>query len=166
MIPDKVIYTDGHDVTVTDTALQVKHTSYKLNGIIKHGLFILRADRIPGILLFIIGALIIVGGVLDFFPNSLDVHTDTKYMSANSVAILIGSFLALLGIILAVIVRERYAVRIATAEGEKNAIVSYKKEYISQIVDALNQAVAFLHNSMNMNINTPSSTTTYIPTKE
>ena len=38
------------------------------------------------------------------------------------------------------LVRERYAVRIATAEGEKNAVVSEKKEYITQIVDALNEA--------------------------
>ena len=48
--------------------------------------------------------------------------------------------LALIGIIVLAIVRERYAVRIATAEGEKNAVVSDKKEYISQIVNALNEA--------------------------
>jgi len=46
----------------------------------------------------------------------------------------------MLGLIVMVIVRERYAVRIATAEGEKNAVVSNKKEYIAQIVNALNEA--------------------------
>jgi len=36
--------------------------------------------------------------------------------------------------------KEKYAVRIFTAEGEKNVVVSQSREYISQIVDALNRA--------------------------
>jgi hypothetical protein len=36
--------------------------------------------------------------------------------------------------------REKYAVRIYTAEGEKNVVVSASREYISQIIDALNRA--------------------------
>lgn len=31
MTQDKVIYTDGRDVVVTDSTLKVKNTSYKLN---------------------------------------------------------------------------------------------------------------------------------------
>ena len=67
-------------------------------------------------------------------------------VTANTVAIWTGAALALIGVLILAIVRERYAVRIATAEGEKNAVVSDKKEYISQIVDALN--VAFNHNQI------------------
>ena len=51
---------------------------------------------------------------------------------------------ALLGLLILTVERERYAVRIATAEGEKNAVVSEKKEYIAQIVEALNEV--FSHN--------------------
>ena len=55
------------------------------------------------------------------------------------------SGVALLGLLILAIVRERYAVRIATAEGEKNAVVSDKKEYIAQIVNALDDA---FHNNI------------------
>jgi hypothetical protein len=41
------------------------------------------------------------------------------------------------------LMKDRYAVRIATAAGEKNVLVSRKKEYIEQIVEALNRA--FFH---------------------
>jgi hypothetical protein len=60
------------------------------------------------------------------------------------ISIWVGGFLTLVGIIALAIVRERYAVRIATAEGERDAVVSSKKEYVSQIVDAINQAVTFV----------------------
>ncbi len=36
--------------------------------------------------------------------------------------------------------KERYAVSITTAEGERNVVVSDRKEYITQIVHALNEA--------------------------
>ena len=52
----------------------------------------------------------------------------------------LGVAIALIGTIQIILERERYAVRIATAEGEKNVVVSKRKEYISQIVDALNEA--------------------------
>jgi hypothetical protein len=63
-----------------------------------------------------------------------------KFILANVVAAWIGVAVALIGTILILAVRERYAVRISTAEGEKNVIVSSRKEYVSQIVDALNEA--------------------------
>ena len=46
----------------------------------------------------------------------------------------------LIGILILASAHERYAVRIGTAEGEKNAVVSRKREYIAQIVDAINHA--------------------------
>jgi len=36
--------------------------------------------------------------------------------------------------------REKYAVQIITAEGEKNVVISRSREYISKIEDALNRA--------------------------
>jgi hypothetical protein len=47
--------------------------------------------------------------------------------------------LALAGTLL-LMVHERYAISITTAEGEKNVIVSPQKEYIMQILKALNKA--------------------------
>ena len=65
------------------------------------------------------------------------------YITGNTLAIIIGSLLVLIGILITGLMRERYAVRIATAEGEKNVIVSSRKEYVKQIVDALNEAFNF-----------------------
>jgi xanthosine utilization system XapX-like protein len=65
----------------------------------------------------------------------------------NTLALWIGAGLALIGLIILLMARERYAVRIQTAEGEKNAVVSYKREYVAQIVDALNTAFDFNHNA-------------------
>jgi len=163
MIPDKILYTDGHDVVVTDSTFQVRKTEYRLNGITKHGLLVLRADRLPGILIFTLGAVLALCGLLKLISPSMinDVLINGSYVSANTMALWIGLGLALIGIIVMAAVRERYAVRIATAEGEKNAIVSHKKEYIAQIVDALNKAITYLHVST-----TPVGTTTYVTVRE
>lgn len=142
MIPDKVLYTDGRGITVTDSTFQVNKTSYLINGITKHGLFVMRPERLPGMMLLIVGFIVAVVGILNLIPASFipDMEFDGEVVTANTVAIWTGGALALIGILILAIVRERYAVRIATAEGEKNAVVSDKKEYIAQIVDALNEA--------------------------
>jgi hypothetical protein len=93
-------------------------------------------------LLLVVGFIVLVIGILSLIPASLipAMEINGEHVTANTVAMWAGGSVALIGILVLVIVRERYAVRIATAEGEKNAVVSEKKEYISQIVDALNEA--------------------------
>jgi Family of unknown function (DUF6232) len=147
MIPDKVLYTDGRGITVTDSTFQVNKTSYNIEGITKHGLFVLRPERLPGMLLLIVGFLVAVVGILNLIPSSFigDTQINGETVSVNNVAIWAGGALAIIGLIILSIVRERYAVRIATAEGEKDAVVSDKKEYISQIVNALNEAFSRYH---------------------
>lgn len=142
MIPDKVFYTDGRGIMVTDSLLKVKKTSYRLNGISNHGLIVLRPDRLPGLLLLIVGFIVSVIGILNLIPRAFiqDVNINNELVSANVVAIWAGAALALIGLLILAITRERYAVRIATAEGEKNVVLSFQKEYISQIVNALNEA--------------------------
>jgi len=142
MLLDKVLYTDGRGITVTDSTFQVNKTSYQLNGIIKHGLLIIRPERFPGMLMLVVGFIVLVIGILSLIPASFIPAMDIngEQVTANALAMWAGVAIALIGLLVLVIVRERYAVRIATAEGEKNAVVSEKKEYISQIVDALNEA--------------------------
>lgn len=146
MMPDKVLYTDGHDVTVTDSTLQVKNHEYKLNGITKCVLMVLRPERTPGFLMLALGVALILCGATQLLSRDLiaDIAIGDRYYTANTLAIWIGSGLVALGILAMALVKERYAVRIATAEGEKDAVVSTKKEYISQIVDSINQAVSFV----------------------
>jgi predicted phage tail protein len=140
MIPEKIIYTDGHNVTVTSSDFKVRNTMYKLNGIVQHGLTRLKANRIPGIILFIIGGVTIKLALSNYFPASWNIELNDTFISSNVFAAWLGVAIALIGTIQIIMERERYAVRIATAEGEKNVVVSKRKEYISQIVDALNEA--------------------------
>jgi len=142
MIPDKVLYTDGRGIVVTESILKVKNNSYRLNGISKHGLLVMRPERLPGLLLLVVGFIVAVVGILNLIPPSFipDMKIDNELVTANVVAIWSGGILAVIGLLLLAITRERYAVRIATAEGEKNVVVSSQKEYISQIVNALNEA--------------------------
>jgi hypothetical protein len=145
-MPDKILYTDGREVTVTDTTLQVKNHEYRLDGVTGCGLTVLRPNRAPGIIVLLLGLLLIVAGIMALIPSDVipDVQLGTKVFSANTLAIWGGAALALLGILILGLMRERYSVRIATAEGEKDAVVSDRQEYIAQIVDAINQAVTFV----------------------
>ena len=142
MIPDKVLYTDGRGIMVTDSVLKVKHASYRLNGISKHGLLVMRPERLPGLLLLTVGFIVAVVGILNLIPPSVipDMKIDNELVTANVVAIWSGAGLALIGLLILAVTREKYAVRIATAEGEKNVVISSQKEYISQIINALNEA--------------------------
>jgi len=137
----QVIYTDGHDVTVTDKALKVKHTDYQISGITKAVLSTIRPDRWPALLVILLGIAGIVCGYLQIIPEEIDVNAEG--LTNNQLAMIIGGALLVIGLIILALAKERYAVTIATAEGEKNAVVSHKREYIAQIVDALNRAFSF-----------------------
>jgi hypothetical protein len=140
MTPDKVIYTDGHDVVVTDSTLKIKSTSYKLNGITKAAFWTIRPDRWPGVLLMLLGIIAAVCGYLGLIPADWSMQTDSGLISGNMIALWSGIALFVIGLLALVLSKERYAVRIGTAEGEKNALVSTKREYVAQIVDALHTA--------------------------
>ncbi len=146
MVGDKVIYTDGHDVTVTDSTLQVKKNEYRLNGVTKCGLLVLRPNRVPGVVLLILGLGLVVVGLMQLIPTGAvpDTEIAERSFGINTVAVWIGAALALVGILILGLMKERYAVRIATAEGERNAVVSDRRDYISQIVDAINQAITYV----------------------
>lgn len=142
MIPDKILYTDGHDVTVTDSEIQIKKNSYKLNGIIKHGLMAMYPNRLPSMLLLLLGVVLLGCGLGKVIPSTFiqDIQFNGTYITANTLALITGSVLILTATLVLGMLKKRYAVRIATAEGEKNVIISRRKEYVAQIVDALNKA--------------------------
>jgi hypothetical protein len=151
MAPDKILYTDGHDVLVTDSFLQVKNKSYNLTGITKHGLQTIRPHRGPAIFVFLLGVIIAVVGIMKAIPSTwmADFKIGENYISANTVAIWAGLVFAALGLLVAFALKEKYAVRISTAEGIKDAVISTQKEYIRQIVNALNEAYQFLQMKVN-----------------
>lgn len=136
---DKVIYTDGDQVTVTDSTFHVRRNDYRLDGIIRHGLYVMRPSRLPAIVLVLIGLVLMVLGFANWIPADFmrTFYIGDMAVGANTLAMAVGGVIALIGVIAIGLLRDRYAVRISTAEGEKNVVVSSRKEYITQIVDAL-----------------------------
>jgi hypothetical protein len=146
MMQDKILYTDGHDVTVTDSMFYVRNMSYRLIGITKHGLHIVRPHRLPGFVLVLMGVVLLVSGVLNLMPENFIPSVEVLGVTFSGNTILMGSGAAiiLVGVLIVGLLRERYAVRIATAEGEKDVVVSNQKEYVNQIINALNRAFNFV----------------------
>lgn len=135
-------YTDGHQVMITNGGFKVKNTLYRLNGITQHGLSIIYPQRIPSVLLMVCGIVLFVCGAMNFVPPSWGTHVNLLGFSliVNSVMMTGGVLFLLAGLFIMLKQREKYAVRISTAEGEKDVVVSPSREYVNQIVDALNRA--------------------------
>lgn len=142
MATEEILYTDGQDVVVTLSTLQVKDRFYRLKAIRKHGVAILQPVRLPGLIVFIAGVVLSIMGLSNTFDSTVPAEYSLtgEIMSINMVAQWAGVLMAMGGLMLTVALRERYAVRIDTAEGEQLAVVSTKREQIMDIVSALNRA--------------------------
>jgi hypothetical protein len=142
MKTEEILYTDGQDVVVTASTLQVKDRFYRLKAIKKHGVAILQPVRLPGLVVFIAGVVLSIMGLANAFDLTLPAEWSItgEAMSINLVAQWVGVLMAMGGLVLTIALRERYAVRIDTADGEKLAVVSTKREQIMEIVNALNRA--------------------------
>ena len=139
--PDKFFYTDGRDVVVTSTNLIVKNTRYLLKGILDFSLAIVRPQRLPGLLLTILGLMFIVNAIFQFVPSSFYNMLDfPDELIASEVQLSLGIGMLIIGTASMLLVRKRYALRIATATKNKNVIVSRRKEYVDQILTAIRKA--------------------------
>src|SRR6187402_2296349 len=121
MIHDRVIYTDGHNVIVTETAIRVKNSLYRLKGVTKYKLSTLEPERIPGLILLTFGFLLAIVGIFSVIPADVaqGFQFGDIYMSINAVALSGGIFFLILGLMVSFIAKKKYGVRIATALGEK-----------------------------------------------
>jgi hypothetical protein len=143
MGPNNILYyTDDHQVTITDAGIKVKKTLYHLNGISRHGLSVIHPPRVPFILLIVLGVGLFLSGIMNLIPGDWNIVIQIFGLSFPIVTLLmaIGAVLVLAGIFVMLKLKEKYAVHITTAEGEKNVVVSRSHQYITQIVDALNRA--------------------------
>jgi hypothetical protein len=142
MDTEEIFYTDGQDIVVTLSTLQVRDRFYRLKSIKKHSMAILQPARLPGIILFITGIALALCGMANAFPVEWAVNSGVfaEGTDTNAVAQWSGTALTVIGLILTIILRERYAIRISTEEGEQDAVVSTRREYIREILDALNRA--------------------------
>jgi hypothetical protein len=140
MKTETILYTDGHNVTVTNTYFKVKNSLYQLKGITNHGFLIIRPERLPAMLIILLGIALMFFGFSQLIPENLGIKLFSIQMTTNEAATGFGLALFVVGFLALSFMRVRYAIRIATAEGEKNVIVSRKKEYVTLILDALNHA--------------------------
>ncbi|HYC84418.1 MAG TPA: DUF6232 family protein [Chryseosolibacter sp.] len=166
MAEDRIIYTDGRDVTVTDSTLKVKNTSYRINGITRMCLWTIRPERWPGVVLMLLGLAALLVGWFVQLPADMNLTTQNGVIDANTLALWIGGGMFLIGLLVVALTRERYAVRITTAEGDKNALVSPRREYVAQIVDALNKAFNLGHGTTTYAGASGTTTTDYVTVKD
>ena len=144
----RIIYTDGHKVLVTNSYLQINTNQFRLQGIIKHGLRKIQPNRFPAVMFILMGAIIGVVSYFNGWPTGFfhDIELGNLTVPARVVGISLGGLLMITGVLLLGFLKELYALRIETAEGEKNVVVSSEEEYIQQILRALNRAIN-LHGS-------------------
>jgi hypothetical protein len=117
-----------------------------LKQIKKHGMAILHPVRLPGLLVFITGVVLSIMGLANAFTEMVPASWSPlgEPLSVNFIAQWFGVLLAMGGLMLTIALRERYAVKIDTPEGEQIAVVSTKREQILEIVSALNRAFMML----------------------
>jgi len=139
----KPLYTDGHKVTVTDTTFRVDKNVYLLEGIIRHSFRVISPRRIPLLLLVSIGLAFMSLGVFDLAPTNLIRNLDVgEYIvSGRLLSLIFGATMFVAGILFLIVEKEKYGVQIVTAEGEKEVIVSRKREYVAMIDEALTKAL-------------------------
>ncbi len=141
MTTENILYTDGHKVTVTDSTFRVKKNHYRLAGVTHYGFHIIKPNRVPAFIISGLGVVVIGLGIYNLTPPIeyvLNVYSYT--LSLNHLFLIAGITLILISILISTLLKERYGVRISTAEGEKNVVVSERREYVSMIVEALEQA--------------------------
>ena len=138
-----VIYTDGHGIKVTSTEFITHKANYLIAGISDVRMHLIKASKTPGILLIVLGIIGMVAGAMHLL-STVDIppsYVGNILMTPNRLVFAIGAVLLLLGVLLVVLMRDKYAVKILTAEGEKEPVVSPRQDYINQIVTAVQNAV-------------------------
>jgi hypothetical protein len=143
MNTEKLLYTDGHKITVTDSTFKVNKSLYHLEGIIRHDFRVIPPRRIPVIIMLLIGIVFLAMGVFNLAPvNAIqNLQVGEYILTARLLSLIFGAMLFLAGIIFLMIEKEKYGVQIVTAEGEKEVVVSKEREYIAMIHEALSKAL-------------------------
>ena len=141
MSAEKLLYTDGHKVTVTDTTFRVDKNLYHLEGIIGHDFRVITPSRIPVLLLVSVGLALLLMGFFDLAPGNLKNLDLGNYVLTARLLSVIGATIFLAGVVLLITEKKKYGVQIVTAEGVKEVIVSKKKEYVVMIDEALTKAL-------------------------
>mgnify|MGYP001545492581 CR=1 FL=1 len=109
MATEEIFYTDGEDVVVTLSTLQVKDRFYRLKQVRKHGMAILHPVRLPGLLVFIAGVVLSIMGLSNTFNEMIPASWSPtgEPRTVNVVAQWFGGLMAMGGLVLTIALRER-----------------------------------------------------------
>lgn len=139
---DAILYTDGHGTKVTSHEFVAGNSKYLIEGIVDARIHKVRTSPMPGGLLLIIGVIVFAGAFMRVFDDTaLNYRIGEMVMTPNLIAGIAGFGLMLIGMITLFLRNRKYSVHIVTAEGERDPLVSTKKDYVSQVVAAINNAV-------------------------
>lgn len=143
MTTEKLLYTDGHKVTVTDSTFSVDKNRYHLEGIIRHDFRVIAPRRIPVLVFVSVGLAFLSLGVFDLVPVYVieQMEVGNYVLTSRLLSLVFGGAMFLAGIVFLFIEKEKYGVKIVTAEGEKDVLVSKKREYVAMIDEALTKAL-------------------------
>lgn len=129
---EETLFQDG-DVLITTSRAKFGATTYPIGGITAVSTAAIPAKRNGGVLLAILGVLVLVlssGSALAGEPFALN--------GGHA----FGALVATLGVVLAVLAKGKYAVRLATAGGQVDALVSENADRIARATVALEHAVS------------------------
>ncbi len=150
MTQDGVIYTDGREVTITPFQFIIGRTEYLLEGITKIRVLTIRARRAAPIVFLLVGIMLtILGATYKITPGTMNMNMGS-FAPADAFIFYSGMVLLVFGMIWLLRIHDRYSVRITTAEGDKDAIISDNRDYIQQIIDALREAMVGYQNRDNI----------------
>lgn len=136
-----IIYTDGHGVKITDSTFYVHKNQYSLDGIREIKLLKIPSRKAPGIVLFVLGFILMLLGSLNALGEvALENSENIMYLDADMIAIVAGVILVVTAILVSILTKSKYAVKITTAEGEKRPLESQNKEYVAIVVNSLKKA--------------------------
>jgi len=126
MTSEETLYQDAN-IHVTNMRAMLQGKTYAMANVTSVSMFTQLANRAPGVLIAVIGAVFFLMGL----PSS----------DMRGCAFFFGALLAVVGIAYAASQSNVYWVRIGSASGETNALSSRDRDYITRIVNAMNNAI-------------------------
>jgi hypothetical protein len=124
-------YYEDEEVTISPGVATLGDRTYALNDVVSVSMEHKPANRMPSLLLAVFGALVAVTALADVWGDPV----------MGIVVTACGLALLGLGTLLAATAQPRHIVRVDTASGEEEALVSPDKERVERVVGAIRQAL-------------------------
>jgi len=142
---EQVLYDDGHAVIVSNSLFKAGNVSYNIPGILHATIRRIDPHRVLSFIIIMAGLAAFSAGAIRYFDA---VSIETVYsglLDLNSALCIGGAAVMLFGILLLIFRHRHWAVSIATPEGNIEPVKSHERDYIKEIVAAINKAIQMNH---------------------